>query len=258
MYEPEMMENSAALPQADSEREVKSLRERLRETERRRRSVAFFAVIVLPFVLSAVLICFVYSLIWDYAPVSDYILSAAVGLVLGLLFYLFVVLILMAKESAIRHELIENETVTVQNALPDSDAYNNLIKLSFKYLDQYYQQTREHAQRGFIATMLVSIFGAVLIMAGIVAMFLGFTESATVTSASGIISQFISAVFFYFYNKTVAGMSKYHNKLVMAQNISIALAAADSLPEDRQAEEKVAIIEELIKNINEILFGKGV
>lgn len=104
--------------------------------------------------------------------------------------------------------------------------------------------------------MLVSLFGAVLIMAGIVAMFQGFTEPATVTSASGIITEFISAVFFYLYNKTVAGMSNYHNKLVMAQNISIALAAADSLPEDRQAEAKAVIIKELTKNINDLLLGR--
>lgn len=256
MDEPEMMENSVAVPQADREREVKRLRERLRETERQRRSVAFFAAIVLPFVLLAVLICFANSRNMAYTPAFDYVLSAAVGLVLGLLFYLFTVLILMTKESAIRHELIENETVAVQNALPDSDAYHNLVKMSFKNLDQYYQQTRDHAQRGFIATMLVSFFGAVLIMAGIVAMFLGFTEPATVTSASGIITEFISAVFFYLYNKTVAGMSNYHNKLVMAQNISIALAAADSLPDDRQAEAKAVIIGELTKNINELLLGR--
>ena len=86
MDEPEMMENSAAVPEADREREVKRLRERLRETERQRRSVAFFAAIVLPFVLLAVLICFANSRNMAYTPAFDYVLSAAVGLVLGLLF----------------------------------------------------------------------------------------------------------------------------------------------------------------------------
>lgn len=45
-------------------------------------------------------------------------------------------------------------------------------------------------------------------------------------------------------------MSKYHNKLVLSQNISIALKVADTLPSDDKVKAKNVIIQELLKNIN--------
>lgn len=91
----------------------------------------------------------------------------------------------------------------------DNDIYDNLIKISYKYLDEYYLQTRQQAQKGFVVTVLVSIMGAVIIAIGIGTMFLGKTTPAYVTTASGIITEFIAAVFFYLYNKTISSMSDY-------------------------------------------------
>lgn len=48
--------------------------------------------------------------------------------------------------------------------------------MSYKYLDQYYLQTREQAQKGFVVTICVSIFGAIIIRIGIVSMFMGNTN----------------------------------------------------------------------------------
>lgn len=45
-------------------------------------------------------------------------------------------------------------------------------------------------------------------------------------------------------------MSKYHNKLVLSQNISIALKIADSLPEEDKVKTKNLIVTELLKDIN--------
>lgn len=180
-----------------------------------------------------------------------YLLWAAVGVLAGATVYLYLHLFLALRRDSSGPSQAVSETADLQGALSDSAAYDNLIKISCKYLDQYYLQTREQAQRGFAVTVAVSLFGALLITAGVAAMFLGVTTTAYVTSASGIITQFISAVFFYLYNKTVARMGSYHTKLLMTQNISIALAAADSLPEDQQADAKKEIIGELIKNLNE-------
>lgn len=81
-------------------------------------------------------------------------------------------------------------------------------------------------------------------------MFLEKTTPSVITCTSGIIIEFIAAVFFYLYNKTVTSMSSYHNKLVLSQNISIALKVSDSLSEEEQIKTKSLIISELIKNIN--------
>ena len=84
-------------------------------------------------------------------------------------------------------------------------------------------------------------------------MFFEKTEPSYVTCASGVITEFIAAIFFYLYNKTIVSMSKYHNKLVLSQNISIALKVADTLPSDDKTKSKNKIIEELLKDINSYL-----
>lgn len=78
-------------------------------------------------------------------------------------------------------------------------------------------------------------------------------EPSYITCASGLITEFIAAIFFYLYNKTIISMSKYHNKLVLSHNISIALKVADTLPEEDKAKSKNLIISQLLKDINSYL-----
>lgn len=63
----------------------------------------------------------------------------------------------------------------------------------------------------------------------------------------------LAAIFFYLYNKTITSMSNYHNKLVLSQNISIALKVADTLPSDDKVKAKNTIINELLKDVNSYL-----
>lgn len=156
------------------------------------------------------------------------------------------------QENRIRREMIEYEAEDIKEDVKE-DIFENSIKMSYKYLDQYYLQTREQAQKGFLATVCIAVFGAILIGAGIIAMFLGKTNPSYVTCASGVITEFISAIFFYLYNKTISSMSKYHNKLVLSQNISIALKVAESLSTDDKIKAKNQIINELLKDINSYL-----
>ena len=48
-------------------------------------------------------------------------------------------------------------------------------------------------------------------------------------------------------------MSDYHNKLVLSQNISIALKVADTLPDSDKTKAKNTIIDELLKDVNSYL-----
>lgn len=152
----------------------------------------------------------------------------------------------------LERQILEYESVHIQKDIKN-DIFENSIRMSYNYLDQYYKQTREQAQKGFWITVAISIFGAILIGVGIVSMFAGQTQPSYVTCAVGAITEFISAIFFYLYNKTISSMSQYHNKLVLSQNISIALKVADSLPEGNQAEAKSTIVNELLKDINTYL-----
>lgn len=168
---------------------------------------------------------------------------------LGTIMIVYTKLIFEMRINSIQKKIAEIDAIYTQETL-EEDVFENSIKMSYKYLDQYYLQTREQAQRGFFVTVGVAIFGALLIGVGIVAMFVGATSPSYVTCATGLITEFISAVFFYLYNKTVSSMGKYHNKLVLSQSISIALKVADSLPEEDEIAAKKQIVTELMRDIN--------
>lgn len=137
----------------------------------------------------------------------------------------------------------------IKTTIEELDVDKNLIETSFKYLNEYYLQTREHAQKGFIVTVAAAIVGAIIIAVGILALFLGETNPAYVTTACGVITEFIAAVYFYLYNKTIQGMNSYHNKLVLSQNIALALKLSHTL-ENKGDEAKMLIIQELMKDVN--------
>ena len=186
---------------------------------------------------------------YEYGNVMTLIISIFMGLFAGIITAIYMSICLDVMENRTKRRMLDYEVENVQDKI-DEDVFENSIKMSYKYLDQYYYQTREQAQKGFFVTVCISIFGAILIGAGITAMFLGKVQPSYITCASGIATEFISAIFFYLYNKTISSMSKYHNKLVLSQNISIALKVADTLPSDDKIKAKNVIIQELLKNVN--------
>ncbi len=133
------------------------------------------------------------------------------------------------------------------------DFFNKLVKINFKYLDQYYLQTQEQADKSFRLTLFACLIGLAIIVTGIVMMFKDKTEPAYVTTAAGIMSEFIAAVFFYLYNKTVQKMSQYHHKLVITQNISLALKITQELPDTEKSAAQNKLIEKLTENVNSLL-----
>lgn len=136
----------------------------------------------------------------------------------------------------------------------EDDPFKNAIKTSYTYLDRYYDQTQQQAKSGFRITMGVALFGAGLICFGIWRLFSGDNETITpayITCGSGVITEFISSIFFAMYNKTVTSMNSYHDKLVLSQNIAFALRVAgemEGMGEKNKA--KLAIINELVKDVN--------
>lgn len=196
------------------------------------------------------------SIVTPYATKStikeNTLISYGVAILMGVITVLYVQYVYDLKIRRYELELIFCDIEDAKENV-DEDIYQNLIKISYKYLDEYYLQTRQQAQNGFWVTMSVSIMGATIIAIGIGAMFLGKATPAYVTTASGVITEFIAAVFFYLYNKTIVSMSDYHNKLVLSQNISIALKVADTLPDSDKTKAKNTIIDELLKYVNSYL-----
>lgn len=234
----------------DPDKEYKRLKIRLEELEGLTKSKGFIFLLISTSLGFAFLTGWLLIDTYDYnLGVATFLISGAAGLLFGCFFAAYSYMAVNIKQSSIRRQILEYDVDDVQNEIKD-DIFENSIKMSYKYLDQYYLQTREHAQRGFFVTVCVSLFGAVLIGVGIIAMFLDHVTPSYITCASGVITEFIAAIFFYLYNRTVASMSNYHNKLVLSQNISIALKVSESLPTEDKVKAKNSIINELLKDIN--------
>jgi hypothetical protein len=165
----------------------------------------------------------------------------------------------------------------LQGAL-EQDFVTNLVRINFKYIDAYYLQTRIQADKSFTVTVVAASVSLILIIVGIVLMYSGgvsrppttagaistadaasflvggpATAAATLSAVAGMLGQFISAVFFYLYNQTVAKMADYHRKLVFTQNIGLALKISDGLPAEEKTKAQLALIETLSKDINQYL-----
>ena len=149
-------------------------------------------------------------------------------------------------------DAIEKRTESLQNDL-ENDFFNNLVKINFKYIDKYYLQTQIQADKAFTMCAIAALIGFVVIIAGVVQMYVGQTNPAYVTTAAGVISEFIAAVFFYLYNKTILKMAEYHRKLVLTQNIGLALRITQDLPDEQRIGSQISLVDRLSTDINALL-----
>lgn len=130
-----------------------------------------------------------------------------------------------------------------------------LLTLSYRYLDQYYLQVRRHAECSMALTLAFAGFGGVTVLAGVVAaIFFGLAAQSYLAVGAGILADFIAAVFFYLYNQTTKEMNAYYDRLVLAQNLAIAIKAADLLEGESRTQELTAIIAALVTDYNKYLF----
>ena len=135
----------------------------------------------------------------------------------------------------------------------DTDFFTSLIDINFKYINAYYRQTQEHAEKSFGLSVFAAIVGLGTVIAGIALMYFDKTTPGFVTTAAGVIAEFISAVMFYLYNRTVLKMGEYHHKLVLTQNIALALKVSDDLEGEAKTEAKKLLISALTQDINRFL-----
>lgn len=138
----------------------------------------------------------------------------------------------------------------------EDNIYSQSIKMNYRYLDRYYLQTQEQANKGFMITVTVALIGALLIFIGVGTLYIGITEPAYITVATGAITEIVSSIFFYLYNRTVTNMGKYHEKLVLSQNVAYALEIVDTLSNSEKDEAKKELMCELVKDINLYLHEK--
>lgn len=139
----------------------------------------------------------------------------------------------------------------------DESFFTNLVKINFKYIDKYYLQTQVQANKSFALSAVAACVSLAIIIAGIIILLARpqQTEPGYLAAIAGILGEFIAAVFFYLYNSTIVKMGEYHEKLVLTQNIGLALRIAEDLPLPEKTSAQVQLVERLCQNINQYLTG---
>jgi hypothetical protein len=117
------------------------------------------------------------------------------------------------------------DTLTGFKSKHESIEYiNELVEINVSRLDEYYNEVKRHTVYSFSVALIVGIVGFLLIFIGIIIGYMNDNISlAAISGASGIITEFISGVFFYLYNKTVKQLKMYHDNLIQLQNILLSL-----------------------------------
>lgn len=135
----------------------------------------------------------------------------------------------------------------------EEEFFKRLVEINFKYLDQYYLQTKEQADKSFMLVVIAGTIGLVIITLGIGLVYKKEETVGNIVTITGILIEFITAIFFYLYNKTLLKTGDYHKKLVLSQNVSLALKTTEDFDINEKFKLREKIILEITKDINQHL-----
>jgi len=99
--------------------------------------------------------------------------------------------------------------------------FDTLVKINVENLANYYSLVRVQTDKSFVVSVWVGLVGF-----GFIALSLAFALFFTtrdilslISAGSGVITEFIAAIFFYLYNQSVRQMRGYFDSLLSVQNI---------------------------------------
>ena len=133
--------------------------------------------------------------------------------------------------------------------------FDRLVDINLTNLSAYYGLVKIHASNGFLLATSAGAVGFALLIFGLL---LGYFGDPTTTrdisylaAASGVLTEFISGVFFYLYSKTVTQLKEYHDSLLAVQNI---LLSFKLVGDTENPEQKAAMVSQMVQ----YLVGKNI
>jgi hypothetical protein len=184
-----------------------------------------------------------YAAFWPaLQPVSRQMIATGGGLLgfITLAVYLFQRVFVADREENVavlmtRQRLLKTLVADRAAAKESMGYFDRLVDINLNSLGDYYLLIKTQANNGFQATLFAAAIGFFLIVAGLAYGFFDRAGSQLATyvgSASGVITEFIAAVFFYLYSRTVRQMKSYHDNLLTVQNILLAFKIVDETRDD--------------------------
>jgi len=104
------------------------------------------------------------------------------------------------------------------------------------YLDAYYKTNQNHVKWSFWASLIALVIGLLILVVGIgLALAGSSTAVSTTTTAAGVLTQFISAGFFFIYSKNLKQLNVFYEKLIRNQDTQFAFGLVGHIPEPERA-----------------------
>jgi hypothetical protein len=158
-----------------------------------------------------------------------------------------------AKAEVERIEAIKRIYLGFPDSYDDRPEYfDSLVKINIENLAAYYSLVKTHTSQSFKVSLAVSVVGFILIAIGLT---IGFESDKKmigyISSASGVLVEFISGVLFYLYNKTVRQLKEYHDSLIGVQNVLLSFKLIESTSDDKAKADMITkMIEFLVQKKN--------
>jgi hypothetical protein len=191
-----------------------------------------FAMLLIPLVIAAGL--FAWSLESDNLSAGARDATRIVAVVLAIAAYVGIFVVQYAAAASIRRQSLRaTESTTplireLSRAEGVDDYFSKLIQINLKNMEQYYTMVGTQTDKSYRLTRSAAIIGFAVLIAGVI---IGLVQQSAkgvpaATMAGGAVIQFISAIFFYIYNRTIRQLDVYHERLVSVQDTMLALKVA--------------------------------
>jgi hypothetical protein len=112
----------------------------------------------------------------------------------------------------------------------EKNGFKYLLLMDLESLEAYITDTRIQAKLSFILCVFVAICGSLLLFVALglgiasqVASHMPPIQIAYLSAVAGLLTQFISGVFFYFYNMTLRQINLFHSQLESSRKVCISL-----------------------------------
>lgn len=237
------------------QKDYEDLQARLNSLESRKTFVRNRSRLLVGVSVVGIIFLIIASIILNYLKIIDnikLIIMIFILIILGVIFGLLVYFEYLNIQQNIQFEI--GSYTAKKNALEKRKAnasspaipyYDRLVEINLDNLEKYYKLIKVHTDNSYMVSLLTGIIGFILISLGLVGGYFNRDESIIIyiSTASGIIMEFISGIFFYLYNRTIRELKDYHERLLQVQNILLAFKIVDDTHDDK---EKVKMLEQML------------
>ncbi len=120
-------------------------------------------------------------------------------------------------------------------------------KIPQSALDHYYEINKQHLQWSFWASLGALIVGLLVLAAGVGLALSDITSvPAALTTAGGVLTQFIGVGFFYLYSKNLRQSNTFFERLVKNEDTMAAIRLIADLPEKNRLEATERLVYALV------------